>query len=93
MDAALDDISQVVALVDEWNANYAAHVEKSGDGLSAGGGGTVAERAASSKSRGGVSEGGGGAGNGKFCIGCGVRIPASANFCPECGAKQETVEA
>lgn len=96
MDVALDDISEVVSLVDEWNASYASSLQEVDNGPpSTAGGDTVAQRATSRKGGEGVSEGGsgGGGGNGKFCIGCGVRIPSSANFCPECGAKQETVGA
>ncbi|CAM9598249.1 unnamed protein product, partial [Laminaria digitata] len=48
MDAALDDISEVVDLVDEWNANYASNLEVvNRDGPSTTDG-TVAQRATSS---------------------------------------------
>ena len=58
MDAALDDISEVVSLVDEWNASYALSLQEVDNGSSTAGG-TVAQRAASSKGGEGVSEGGG----------------------------------
>ena len=94
MDAALDNISEVVALVDEWNESYASSLAVDDHDGPSTAGGTVAQREKSSKGGEGVSDvgGSGGGGNGKFCIGCGVRIPASAKFCPECGVKQETVD-
>lgn len=88
MDVSLDNISEVVTLVDEWNDKYALS-PKWGDGdlLSVASAAAKQEPATSTTTSGPASD------DGKFCTECGAKIPATAKFCPECGTKQETVEA
>lgn len=93
MDVGLDHISEVLTLVDEWNAKYAAVSQAGFDSLTAAD--TPAQLTPTSNGEKGALAGArsGGESGSKFCIECGARIPSSAKFCPECGTKQETVSA
>ena len=82
MDASLDNITEVVGLVDEWSKNVSARFDGEGEDTAA----VMAEVKTGEAGRGRSS-------GEKFCIECGVKIPATAKFCPECGTKQETLAA
>lgn len=100
MDVSLDNISELVALVDDWNEKYTLFSQQRtedglpldlasiNDSINGNEADTVGNPAAAASS----SKGGAGAESmdSKFCIECGVRIPPSAKFCPECGTKQQT---
>lgn len=93
-DASLDNITEVVGLVDKWNKDASTSFD--GGDQDAADADVMAVVEAVEAGRGRSSGGGGAAGRRsgeKFCMECGVKIPAAAKFCPECGTKQETLAA
>lgn len=91
MDVSLDNISEVLATVDKWNAEYSAISASniSGDDnarLSVAEAARQRTAAEQTDSRTTSSER-----SVKFCMECGEKIPVTAKFCPMCGTKQVSV--
>lgn len=85
MDVKAESISDVMAIVDEWNQQFEATLASKSTAS------VPAAPPINSEDNGGIGAEGYGAS--KFCIDCGIKIPKVAKFCPDCGVKQETVAA
>lgn len=87
MDVGLDNISEMVALVDDWNGKYALS-PKWGDGDRLPAASTAAKLETATSTATTTRRAGDDV---KFCTDCGAKILATSKFCSECGAKQEAV--